>query len=83
MRSGHPATAWLIRKPETARVLDALKQYNLSAGHYQTYCRGLRCDGALAVLDRPEDRETLRYDAQWLIDHCDGGAYSYSYEHRA
>jgi hypothetical protein len=67
-----------IKRPEVAALIDALKRYKLDVGRYQTYSHGLRAT-ALAVFNRPEDRDVLRYDAQWLIDNCDGGAYTYAY----
>jgi len=67
-----------IKRPEVAALIDALKQYKLDVGRYQTYAHGLRAT-ALAVFNRPEDRDMLRYDVQWLIDNCDGGAYTYAY----
>ncbi len=65
-----------VKRAEIAALIDGLKRYKLDAGRYQTYAHALRAT-ALALFNRPEDRDTLRYDAQWLIDHCDGGAYTY------
>ena len=66
-----------VKREETARLIEALKQYKMIGG-FETYSRGLRAT-ALAVFDRPEDRDVLRADAQWLVENCDGGAYSYRY----
>jgi hypothetical protein len=67
-----------VKRPEIAGLIDALKRYDLRAGHYQTYAHAIRAT-ALALFDRSEDRDILRFDAQWLIDNCDGGAYTYAY----
>ena len=69
---------WSIRRPEVATLLESLKGYDLSRGRCQTYAHSLRA-AALSVFNRPEDRQVLRADAQWLVDHCDGGAYTYAY----
>jgi len=58
-------------------LLDAMKTIPIG----QTACnynRGLRC-AALSAANRPEDREVLAHDAQWLIDACHGGAYGYTF----
>lgn len=58
-------------------MIDGMKQYDMH-GRFQTYARGIRAT-ALALYNRPEDRDTLRADAYWLICVCDGGAYTYTY----
>ena len=46
-------------------------------GTTETYARGIRAT-ALAVYNRPEDRQTLKDDLQWLIGATRNGGYTYS-----
>jgi len=62
-------------------MLEKLRSYELvSDGKITnrpiTYGRSLRA-AALATLDRPEDRLTLKADVAWLIQNEIGGAYTY------
>jgi hypothetical protein len=64
-----------------SNVLDRLDQAETEsdvAGHWGpiTYARSLRAM-ALAVYNRPEDRETLKDDAAWLVTAAVQGAYFY------
>jgi hypothetical protein len=65
-----------IRGPEMKALIDAMKQLPIE-GSYQTYARGIRAT-ALALFDRPEDFAALKNDADWLMETCDEGAYTYA-----
>jgi hypothetical protein len=58
-------------------MINAMKSLPLSTYHWETYSRGLRAT-ALAVYDRPEDRQILASDAVALIRGGGKGAYTYS-----
>ena len=67
--------------PTTRRLLDRLKEHPFLPMESQpslpiTYGRSLRAC-ALAVYARPEDREALAGDVQWLVDGHADGAYTY------
>ncbi len=49
---------------------------NASTGETMTYGRAIRST-ALAVYDRPEDRDTMKRDLIWLIGANTNGAYTY------
>jgi hypothetical protein len=57
------------------RLIDAMKQANIT-GHAETYARGIRAT-ALALNNRPEDREALAADVRYLLANVHGGAYTY------
>jgi hypothetical protein len=58
-------------------MINAMKSLPLSTYHWETYARGLRAT-ALAVYDRPEDRQILGSDAAALVRAGGRGAYTYS-----
>lgn len=58
-----------------ARLIDAMKRVPVT-GHAETYARGIRAT-ALALNNRPEDRQTLVEDVRYLLENVHGGAYSY------
>jgi hypothetical protein len=62
------------------RLIDKMKSHRLERGAGPmapvTYARSLRAT-ALAFANRPQDRDTLRADADWLIRASFGGAYTY------
>jgi hypothetical protein len=63
------------------RLIDKMKSHRLERGPGPlgppvTYARSLRAT-ALAFANRPQDRDTLRADADWLIRAAVGGAYTY------
>lgn len=64
------------RGPFMKAALDALHDLPVE-GSYQTYCRSLRAT-ALAAAGRPQDRATLRADANWLVRAARNGAYTYN-----
>lgn len=69
------------RSPDMVRMLEKLKTYGFepSADARQapvTYGRALRAC-ALATFDRPQDREQLRDDVDWLINAATAGTYTY------
>ncbi|HSU68150.1 MAG TPA: DUF4159 domain-containing protein, partial [Tepidisphaeraceae bacterium] len=57
-------------------VIEAMKRLNLNDYHYETYARGLRAT-ALALYNRPEDREVLKQDAAALVKGSNAGGYTY------
>lgn len=68
------------RGPEMDRMLDRLKEYKLERGeqvnNVLTYARALRAN-ALAVYNRPQDRDVLTDDVNWLVNAQSDGAYTY------
>ncbi|MEO6436874.1 MAG: DUF4159 domain-containing protein [Tepidisphaeraceae bacterium] len=66
--------------PQMAAMLEKLKEFPLnggSRGHLPvTYARSLRA-AALATFNRPQDREQLRDDVEWLMNAQTMGAYTY------
>jgi hypothetical protein len=65
-----------IRGTQMKALIEAMKQLPID-GSYETYARGIRAT-ALALFDRPEDFAALKADADWLIETCDEGAYTYT-----
>lgn len=61
----------------TVVLLEKMKQHAMAADATApaTYGRAMRA-AALAVLNRPEDRDTLAADVQWLVQAARNGAYS-------
>ncbi len=68
------------KSPEMIQMLEKLKEYKLDPrGATQmpvTYARSLRAC-ALAAFNRPQDREVLQEDVDWLVHAADHGAYTY------
>jgi hypothetical protein len=58
-------------------LIDAMKRLNLKNYRWETYARGLRAT-ALALYDRPEDREVLKEDATALVKGTHGGGFTYT-----
>ena len=58
-------------------MINAMKSLPLSTYHWETYSRCLRAT-ALAVYDRPEDRQILTADAAALIRGSNHGGYTYA-----
>ncbi|MFI4999665.1 MAG: DUF4159 domain-containing protein [Reyranellales bacterium] len=65
-----------VRAKYMKDVLSAMRDMPLGGGP-ETYTRGIRAT-ALALYNRPEDRQQLRADVAWLIANHNGGAYTYS-----
>ncbi len=62
-----------VHEPAVAAALEQIKQYALTS----TYTHSLRA-AALAVYDRPEDRNVLEADVAWLVAAHRQGGYTYS-----
>ena len=60
--------------PKMQHVLELMKKIEFF--DFQTYSHSLRA-AALALLNRPADRETLTADLQWLLKASHKGSYSY------
>jgi hypothetical protein len=65
------------KEPQMKRLINAMKSLPLSTYHWETYARALRAT-ALAIYDRPEDRQILSTDAAALIRGANQGGYTYS-----
>ena len=57
-------------------LIDAMKKLNLNNYHFETYSRGLRAT-ALALYNRPEDKDVLGQDALALAKGSHLGGYTY------
>ncbi|HEY7117061.1 MAG TPA: DUF4159 domain-containing protein [Tepidisphaeraceae bacterium] len=67
--------------PTLGRLVEAMKRHPMATDRDKpqspaVYARSLRAS-ALAVYARPDDRDVLADDVQWLVDAAVGGAYSY------
>jgi len=69
-----------VHEATMRELIAAMKSLPLGNYHFETYSRGLRAT-ALALYNRPEDREVLRQDAVALVRGTRGGAYSYELPH--
>ena len=58
-------------------MIEAMKRLNLAGYTYETYARGLRAT-ALALYNRPEDRQILGQDALALMKGSHAGGYTYT-----
>jgi len=65
------------KEPLIKGMINAMKSLPLSTYHWETYSRALRAT-ALAVYDRPEDRQILSTDAAALIRGSTQGGYTYT-----
>lgn len=66
-----------IRGPLLDKLIGAMKRSRLDNGHAQTYARAVRAT-ALSMYNRPQDRDVLRQDVQYLLQTHSQGAYTYS-----
>jgi hypothetical protein len=57
-------------------MIEAMKRINLNNYHWETYARGIRAT-ALALYNRPEDRDILKEDATALVKGSHAGGYTY------
>jgi hypothetical protein len=65
-----------VRGPAMNDKIRAMTHSNLRNGHPQVYALGIRAT-ALALFNRPQDRETLKSDVGLLINSHNAGAYWY------
>ena len=68
-----------VRGPQMNEMIEGMKASRLRRGRAQTYATGIRAT-ALALFNRPQDRDVLKQDVLALVQSHSQGAYSYEVE---